>query len=286
MNAALLNSSRTMNAGPETQGDILGQIEEVAGGYVVNAGSTPSEGLSAERIKTYAESGQKLLEAGKNPKMQIDPQGLLGAVSAGALAGAGIAGVGAVAGAIAAGVIYVVAGLFGGSGPSYWDNAGENVHWWFTNYAPQEFLTWLQSNGVEGVTASVQESARGLLSYWLLNDGYVLMPGQSYYNGRADYDFARNAISGQPGFAGSTAEVEQWLSDYYANFGVDYRGTVASWQQNGRGPLLMFKRLFVSDSEVSDAASRVDAADAATDAQGSKLAAVAAAALSLASLLK
>lgn len=273
MNAALLNSSRrgagTLNAGPEV--DIPRDPgfdttwESVAGGVVVSGPPQPSEGLDLARLQSWAESGQKLLDAGKNPGMTVNPSALLAAVTAGAVAGSTIPGVGTVVGAIVAGVVYVATALIGGAfgpGPSIYDNAGANVHWWFTNYAPEGYLQWVISTGSNSPFASVQAAAQGYLVWLLQTYGWVAMPppyswqahagytlGNPPYS-RLDYDYVWDAT----GIAAHEAKIP-WLQDFYANFGVDWMATRDAWLSNGvGGPILLKNRQFLTDEELAAAA--------------------------------
>lgn len=290
MNAALLNSSRqqTLNAGPEIPREATWDTtwEQVAGGVVVNYSPKPSQGLDLDRIKNWAESGQKLLDAGKNPGMTVNPSAMLAAVASGAAAGSAIPGIGTVAGAVIAAVVYVVSAFIGGAfgpGPSIYDNAGPNVHYWWTNYAPQALLDWAQANGTfNNLIAAQAASAQGYLVWLLEVHNWVAMPppwswqasvgyqlGNPPYS-RIDADYVWEAM-GRP--AVNTEERRSaWLQDFYANFGVDYAATKAAWLNrplNSQGALMMKDRRFVSDQELQEG---TETPGGAEGSQGSKLA--------------
>lgn len=279
MNAALLNSSvpRTLNAGPEIPRDPAFDTtwQPVAGGVVVTQPPVASSGgLDLAKIESWAKSGEKLLAAGANPGMSINPSALLSAVAGGAAAGAAIAGVGAVAGAIISAATYVITALIGGRfgpGPSIYDNAGPNVHWWFTNYAPQEYLDWVLSTGRMEVFASRQAAAQGYLVWLLVEKNWVAMPppwswwvANTTWFDRLDYDYVWDAS----GIADHTAK-EPWLQDFYANFGVDWLATKNAWLQrnvNSAGPVMMKNRTFVSDEDLEQPGSEIEGASSTKSA--------------------
>lgn len=247
MRAALLNSAR-MGAGPEDpRPNPLDVVETPVPGGVVQTGPPVRnpDGFSLEKAKSWWETGKKLADAGKANGMTVNPGAVLSAAATGAAAGAAIVGLGAIAGAAIAVGVYVIGALFGGNRPSQWDNAGPNVHWWFTNYAPQAYLAWIESTGNRGVFSSVQDSAKGLIVYWLSNEGYVLQPPPTAaYNGRMDFDYVYDA-TGLTDYAAKVA----WLRQLYADFGIDYDATVDLWAAEGRAAGLMMKnRTFVSDA--------------------------------------
>lgn len=249
MRAALLNSSR-MGYLPPEGGDprdpaIDTTETPVPGGVVVSGPPVPSQGFDIEKAKAWWESGQALAAAGASNGLSINPSALLSAAATGAAAGAAIAGLGAVAGAIIAVGVYVVGAIFGGERPSQWDNAGQNVHWWFTNYAQQDYLTWIESTGNTGVWESVQKSAQGLLTWWLTTYDYVIYPGGTFYNGRGDMDYAYEA-------AGTTnpETAYAWARQFYGNLGIDWDATVALWAAEGRSDTILMKnRVFIGAAD-------------------------------------
>ena len=250
MRAALLNSSRmlTLNSGPfnDPRVPAVDTVQTpVPGGVVVTGPPTRTVGFDVEKAKGWWTAGKALADAGASNGMTVNPSALLSAAATGAAAGAAIAGLGAVAGAIIAVAVYVVGAIFGGDRPSQWDNAGPNVEWWFGNYAPQEYLSWIESTGNTGVWVDVQTSARGLLTYWLSTYSYVIYPGGTFYNGRGDMDYAYEA-------AGTTnPEVAYaWVRQFYANLGVDWDATVTLWANEGRSSALMMKnRELLTDAD-------------------------------------
>jgi len=250
MRAGLLNQALpTLNAGPENdpRANPLDTVQiPVQGGVVeVRPPVRSLDGIDFAKAEQYWKTGEKLLESGRSSGMQVNPSQLLAAAASGAAAGAAIAGLGAVAGAIIAVGIYVVGALFGGRRPSQWDNAGPNVHWWFTNYAPQAYLTWIESTDNRGVFASVADSAKGLIAYWLVQEGYILMPPPgAAYAGRLDFDYVWDAT----GLTDFEAK-KQWCRDFYANYGIDWDATVELQTQQGRSAGVMMKnRVFISDA--------------------------------------
>ncbi len=160
MRAALLNSSRMGYLPPEggdPRNPAIDTTETpVPGGVVVSGPPVPSQGFDIEKAKAWWESGQALAAAGASNGLSINPSALLSAAATGAAAGAAIAGLGAVAGAIIAVGVYVVGAIFGGERPSQWDNAGQNVHWWFTNYAQQQH--WIAEGVAQVVLQSLKDS--------------------------------------------------------------------------------------------------------------------------------
>jgi len=263
MNAALLNSARTLNAGPEIPRDPAFDTtwQPVAGGVVVTQPPVASPGLDLEKLKGWAESGQKLLDAGQNPGMSVNPTALLSAITSGAVAGTAIPGIGTVAGAIIAGVVYVATALIGGAfgpGPSVYDNAGPNVHWWFTTYAPQAYLDWVVASNRNSLFASTAAAAQGYLVWMLEQYNWVAMPppwswwkAHTTWYDRIDADYVWDAM-GRP--SSNTEEGRTaWLQDFYANFGIDYIATKQRWllnPLNHAGPLMLKNRSFLSDEEL------------------------------------
>ena len=251
MRAGLLNNAQlpTLNAGPENdpRTNPLDAVQiPVEGGVVeVRPPVQAPDGFDLAKAEQYWKTGEKLYNSGKATGMQINPGEVLTAAASGAAAGAAIAGLGAVAGAAIAVGIFLVGKLFGGNRPSQWDNAGPNVHWWFTNRAPQSYLTWIEETNNRGVFASVADSAKGLIAYWLTQEGYVIMPPPgANYSGRMDFDYVWDAT----GLTDFEAK-KQWCRDFYANFGIDWDATVQLVQQSGRAAGVMMKnRVFIVDA--------------------------------------
>jgi len=248
MRAALLNSSRIGYLPPtgDPRDPAFDTTETpVPGGVVVSGPPVPSQGFDIEKAKSWWTSGKALADAGAANGISINPSALLSAAATGSAACAAIAGLGAVAGAIIAVGVYVVGAIFGGERPSQWDNAGANVHWWFTNYAQQDYLAWIESTGNTGVWESVQKSSQGLLTWWLTTYDYVIYPGGTFYNGRGDMDYAYDA-------AGTTNPdtAYAWVRQFYGNLGIDWDATVELWGREGRsGTILMKNRTFNGDAD-------------------------------------
>jgi len=250
MRAALLNSSRmlTLNAGPETPrtpDDNYTDIP-VPGGVVRTGPLARVMDFDITKAEAWWKSGEKLAAAGASNGMTINPSELMAAAATGAAAGAAIAGLGAVAGAIIAVGVYVVGAIFGGNRPNEYEEAGAgpNVNWWFSNYGPEEYKQWVFSTNNTGVLVDVQHSAQGLLMYWLATYNYVIHPGGVFYNGRGDMDYGYEAAGTQ-----SADVAYAWVRQFYANVGIDWDATVDLWADEGRGPLLMKNRTFISDAD-------------------------------------
>lgn len=298
MNAALLNEARKpyaqrMGAGPEQPTVLEGieSVEPVEGGAVVTM-SQPTErrGFSLEAISGYVETGVKLFNAGKESGINVNPNGLWDAIKAGASVGGlvtaavGMPGVGAINGAIAGACMYVVSQWFGGGGTRRWDNAGSGVHYWFTNYAPQSYLDWLDSTGNQGVLASVHQSASGLVAYWLTASNLMLRPPpHAIYNGRFDYDYIADAMYGLDRAGMAAAEAQNpglkrlWCQNFYQTFGIDYGATIDMWGNGPTGSILYKDRRFVSDEDLDRSRDLPPgSSDTGTTAAGIGLAALAA----------
>jgi hypothetical protein len=241
-----------MNAGPFEPGtsDPV-QVEPVEGGVVVTGPPTRAPGLDLAKAEAWWKTAQKLDEVSKPTGMTVDPGALLAAAASGAAAGAAVPGVGAVAGAIIMVGVYIVRQWFAGqANNSQWANAGPGVHYWFTNYAPQGFMSYVEDNDVRSVFGSVQESAKALLMWWATNESLVMTYNNTSYAGRYAMDYVRDAsgitTEGEAGVAALTA----WAEQFYGNLGVDWSATNADWSVNGRQETLWMKnRSFVSQGD-------------------------------------
>lgn len=241
MRAAILNGiPHTLNAGPGSARD----VEEIPGGTVTTLPPIPSsDGFSIEDAKKWWETGKAIVDAGGDAGTDFNFDSALASAAAGAAAGSAIPGLGTVAGAIIAVGVYVVKWITGRANQSQWDNAGPGVHWWFTNYAPQAYLDYLHANNATGVFASVADSAKGLIVYWLTIDNYVLWPEHKYYANRFDLDYVWDAtgLEGEQKMA--------WLRKLYDDLGVDWDATIDLWNAQGRtSTLMMKKRVVMLDS--------------------------------------
>lgn len=71
---------------------------------------------------------------------------------------------------------------FNGNGPSFWDDAGEGVHDWFTRYAPQAFLDWMKDQHSDKF-GSV-DAALALMPQWFRTRpygiDYLIRPSDHY----------------------------------------------------------------------------------------------------------
>lgn len=285
MRAAVLNSARTLNAGPETP--VVPDIQEIPGGVVVTETEPGGVDRLAENIIKYARTGKAIQDSGSGLAGDFPFAAVLAGAMTGAAVGSGIpaigTAIGAVVGAVAAASSWIIA-QFGG-GPSFWEGAGEDVHWWFTNYAPEAYLAWLRAQNLNPY-GGVQESARCLLLWNLQQNGRVVWPGHRTINAAHDDEsFVLHAFQGPNGpwnYEGAYAAVART----YADLGVDFHATVAMYNAEGMGRLVYIKRsVLLNNGEVIDGVEDADGAigdeQAARDGSGIAVALIAALAVPL-----
>lgn len=240
------------------------------------------------KTKGWFETGAKIQEADPGFADGFPFKAALGAAATGAIAGAGMAGVGAVLGAIAGALIVTIGWLVDkifGHRPSRWDNAGPGVHWWYTNYAPNNFLGWVDAQGESvGILSSIEASARALLVWHLQTNNKVLWWGhETVTSGRPDAAYAFHAMEGDSLYQGE-ARAKAYLQTFYDNLGIDWQATQALYDSEGPGSALMYKRriLFPAD----EAAPPLDSGQDGPDNGGATVAVVATALGLLAPMLK
>lgn len=293
MRAYTLNGARErMNAGPET-GSI---IDEIPSGVVVTTPEVGDMDAFAANIPRWATTGKTLQQTAPGLVGDFPFDKVLEAAASGAALGSAGLGFG-----IAVGVIASVAIVVGEwfvrnviNKPSRWDQAGPHVHWWFTNYAPQAYLDWIDSTESFGLLASVSDAAKGLVN-WHLSNGKVLWQGSghsSIVNGVNDDGYVMWAYYGMYDGSPDWVAAREAMRDFYRGYGIDWNATNALYVERGSagGPFVLLKRVILMDD-----GTEIDGAPGAGDSGGSisnstkilaAVAAIGAAAVVLPPLLK
>lgn len=263
MNAAILNGipvkrqvlplPRTINAGPEV-GSPVQEIEEIPGGLVVTTRETATADDLAAFMGKWMKTGAEIQKVAPNVVGNFPFDEVAAGMVQGAMIGTSIPGIGTAIGAIIGGISAAVPWLLAqfGPGPSRWENAGPNVHWWFTHYGPQAYLDWLDAQEMTPF-GSVADCAKVLVYWHLQTNGKVLWYGghSTVVTGTNDDYYVYNAQFG----VDFTESPQTWDQSFfavekmYADLGIDWRATVALYNSTGMATGIVYlKRAIYNDA--------------------------------------
>lgn len=216
MRAAVLNGPIQGGPTEDDSIELYTDDPELVGTEVIE-GTTRSGSFDAAKMIDWVATGAKVQAANKEALggVGVDFGAMAKAMSVGAGAGAVFGGVGSIVGAAVGGIVYLAQSLAHSQEPRDWVDAAEGVHQWFTTYGPQSYLDWVRLNRPELLGSNARELTKGLLLYWLENDGAVITdaPGRSHYSGIPDAVYY-NMAGGRDALVG-----------LYQPSGVDYAKT-------------------------------------------------------------
>jgi hypothetical protein len=200
-----------------------------AGATVTSVTDTSTSGFDVNKYVGWITAIDTVSKQVNTVQKGIIPSGvnfgtLASMVAAGAAAGAALAGVGAAVGAVVAAVAWVAQNwkAITGTGQPHTNFANGNIHYWATQYMPQEYLDWARDTYGTPHFTSIEQMASGVLAFWLEKYGVVLTAttGTKFYSGVWDATYIEGLAPG-----GNIQAREAAAAKLYASLGVDYNAT-------------------------------------------------------------